>query len=211
MIVNEFQKCNPGVGLNGKLTVPSVSSSPFPGRSGIGAPAGLESGSASQTIEHKVLFAGLDPSRFQEVQRAVRQHYPRWLCHLATQVDQVSEILGTSYFDAVVVDARLAEVAGFLEGLATKAPRTLRLVLTDASVAGKLPQQARVGTEFLRPDTEAITLVENLSRSLCVQRWMSEPSMRKLLASIRKLPTLPRLHTQIVEKLRDPEGTLEEV
>jgi HD-like signal output (HDOD) protein len=165
----------------------------------------------SPVKDNRLLFAGIPLPRFRQIETSLNQLQPSWECLSTSDGTQTLATLSSGYFDLVVLDGALIQEGSFVQQLAEKSPRSLRLVLGDARVATQVPQPLRPRMEFLPADSDPQTLVENIRRGLLVERWMAEPSMRRILSMIRRLPTLPKIHMQIIDALRDPAGTLEQV
>ncbi|MGH7971034.1 MAG: response regulator, partial [Limisphaerales bacterium] len=159
----------------------------------------------------KVLLIGAQKARLGELEAGLLRAQPGWACRSSNTGTEALEAIASSFFDVLVLQSAQGEGLEFLQKLTEASPRTTRFVLGDHARTAAMASHLRAETEFLHPDTEAGIVAEEVARTLTVQQWMSGPSMKKLLSSIHKLPTPPRVHMQIVEKLRDPDGSLEEV
>jgi HD-like signal output (HDOD) protein len=163
------------------------------------------------TSRRRIICASGDDLWFQQIKRDLFCLQPEWQCERFEQAPEVQTALSSGSCDALVVDVRIAGGPQLLDFAEKTRPRALRAVLCDLKDKQELSKWSRPGLTPLPQTCDAFYLSESLCRTWRLQAWMADPSLRRILSLIRKLPVLPKLHTQVTNELRSPNGSLEEV
>ena len=115
-------------------------------------------------------------------------------------------------FDVVVANYQLPELDGaeLLNRLRVSNPKTLRFIAAAENLKDQVVCHVLGGHQFLAVPFDGETLKSSIERSLTVDYGMSN-SMRDLVGRIRTLPTIPSLYLEIVNALKNPNASTEEV
>ncbi len=158
----------------------------------------------------RLLFVGGDPSWLSQSERDLRCLEPTWQFRRVAE-DQIKGDLATASFDALILDERVAEGAKWVRQVSRQFPKAICLARCDLHDAATAAEWSQTGATLVAHDASITSLVATLKRIMRLREWMHDESIRRLLPLIRKLPTAPKLHTQITEELRSPKGSLEVV
>lgn len=191
---------------DGKAALPAQSSG-LP-RSTVAAtsPASTVPGSTQ-----RILFVGGEAAWLQSVQKEIASSRTNWQCRQAeTPTDGISA-LASEHFHAIVFDTRAANDAALTQSIEKHSSQVLRVVLCEGDDHGGLARWNKPGFTPLPGNLEAKNLVSNVSRALRLQSWASDAGMKKLLTSLRKLPAVPKLYSQVTAELSSPNGSIETV
>jgi putative nucleotidyltransferase with HDIG domain len=159
--------------------------------------------------EKKLLFVGATKPWFHEFEHALLELRPTWSAHHVVDPLQAQTSLSSAHWDALVTGPDIERSRDSLAETAQKFPRvfgfSLREELHHGSSAG--PTSETMPNASSDPIESAAIVV----RALSLHEWTLQPAIKSLLASIKKLPTLPRLHTQVIQELQSANGSLETV
>jgi len=160
-------------------------------------------------IDIRVLFVSGDEPWLQQIKNDLLQHYPTWICLLNSDSDTALTALSSASFAAVVVDSRIPEAPRLLKSLQEQFPTIVRVVLCNFQDRSEMAHWQTSGVPLAPQNCDAATIVDTIKRSRQVSHWLADPAMKKLLSLTHKLPTLPRLHSQIATELESENSSLE--
>jgi HD-like signal output (HDOD) protein len=147
----------------------------------------------------------------RKVESDLEELEPGWGIHNATNLASATAALESTSFDAFVMDVEVPEALQLLQAAERLQPRALRVVIASHETSADTPALKTAGVKVLRNENDAASLIDGLRALLQVRDWMADSFIAKLLARIKKLPTLPRLHSQVTAELQSPDGSLETV
>jgi putative nucleotidyltransferase with HDIG domain len=115
-------------------------------------------------------------------------------------------------FDVVVANYQLPELDGaeLLNRLRVANPKTLRFIAAAEAQKDQVVCHVLGGHQFLAVPFDRNTLKGSIERSMTVDYGMSN-SMRELVGRIRTFPTIPSLYLEIVNALKDPNASTEDI
>jgi hypothetical protein len=163
-----------------------------------------------KAITHQLLFVGTLLDWSQTADRDLARLKPEWACEFAADVTQAVAALKTD-LHAVVVHASVAGDTALVEALKKTSTKTVRVVLCDTSDRNEVAKWSATGANPITQTTDAANLAANISRIAQVQEWMLDAGIKKLVGQCRKLPSMPRLYSQISQELSSPDGSIETV
>jgi putative nucleotidyltransferase with HDIG domain len=156
-----------------------------------------------------VIFIGGDPLWFRQVERDLFGLEPNWLCQHAEDGAKAHAMLASGSFNALILDGQIPDVANLWTALEKKIGRAICLVRRNMSDRSGADNWRRTGITTVSDNVDVATLVASLKRADRLRDWMSDPTIKKLLPLMHKLPIAPRLHEQVTEQLQSPNGSLE--
>lgn len=162
-------------------------------------------------IDQRILFAAGIAGNYRQLESELIELEPGWQIQHAPDRASTLEALKSSPFDALVVEADFDGVEPLLEETEGQFPLTTVILSYDPATQMNLEVLKRSGRKLLARSRETIDVADAIKTHLQVRHWMSDPFIAKLLARIRTLPALPRLHTQVTAELQSPDGSLEVV
>ncbi len=174
-------------------------------------PPGQHRSPAPRKIEWRVLFVGGNPLWFRQIEPDIACLQPTWSCSYAGNGAVAEAALASTTYDALVLNGPFPETTALLPRLEAKIGNAICLVCCDHSDRPIFEHWKRSETIAIPRESDAAALVADLKRAARVRDWMAEPSIKKLLPRIHKLPTAPKLHAQVTEQLRLPDASIHTV
>ncbi len=115
-------------------------------------------------------------------------------------------------FDVVVANYAVPELDGaeLLNRLRVANPKTIRFIAAAEAQKDQVVCHVLGGHQFLAVPFDRNTIKGSIERSMTVDYGMSN-SMRELVGRIRTFPTIPSLYLEIVNALKDPNASTEDI
>lgn len=136
-----------------------------------------------------------------------------WTCRFAQNGLKALEILASEPHDVIVSDLRMPRMTGaqLLSKVAKNHPQMIQLILSGETDPGQALQCAGMAHQRLAKPCDPDGLVWTIGRAAVTAASMKNEAVKKLVARMERLPTLPSLYREMVEKLEAPRTTLEEI
>jgi putative nucleotidyltransferase with HDIG domain len=159
--------------------------------------------------EKRILIADADPKAWDEFRKSLGQS---WSVVGAATGDAAMALAHKEPFDVVVANFSLPDLSGaeLLNRLRVAYPKTLRFIAAAEALREKVVCHVLGGHQFMAVPYDAATLKNTLERSLAEDYGMSK-SMRELVGRIRTFPTIPSLYIEVVNALKNPNATTEDI
>jgi HD-like signal output (HDOD) protein len=176
------------------------------------APASSAAAPAS-SARRKVLFVDDEPMVLAGLQRTLRGLRQEWEMTFATSGAEALALLEHTPYDVVVSDMRMPDMTGadLLCEVMRRYPRTARLILSGFADRELSMQCAAAAHQFLTKPCDPDTLKTIINRTVELDCWLQNDSLQTLAARLTKLPSLPAVYFELIERLRDPEASLEDI
>lgn len=155
-------------------------------------------GVASRDVRFESQLAMLDPS---------------WTFAVSASAHEALAHIESKPCDAVVTNDQLSDMDGFrlLDTIQQRFPKTHRVILADLENPRIAVKSTGITHQCLPKPIDSDLLRVTLERVFNLNIWLSNPTVRELLACMKVVPSPPDLYLTIVRVLRDPESNLEEV
>ncbi len=164
-------------------------------------------------MKKRILFVDDEALVLQGLQRMLRPMREEWEMEFLDSGAKALERMAVSPFDVVVSDMRMPGMNGaeLLSRVMQQYPQTVRLILSGHADKELILKCVGSTHQFLaKPsDPEAIKAV--VRRASATDDAMQNDTLKRLVAKMDRLPSIPSLYTEIVEALHDPEVALETV
>jgi HD-like signal output (HDOD) protein len=123
------------------------------------------------------------------------------------------EALKSEPCEVVVTDMRMPGMNGaeLLEVVQREYPDTIRLILSGQAETESVMKALGVSHQFLSKPCDADVLQGTISRAFALRDLAGSEQVKTLVARINKLPTLPSTYQQLVEALKHPNSSIEDV
>jgi len=115
--------------------------------------------------------------------------------------------------EVVVTDMRMPGMSGaeLLEVVQREYPDTIRLILSGQAETESVMKALGVSHQFLSKPCDADILQGTIARAFTLRDLAGNPAVKTLVARINKLPTLPATYQRLVECLKSPSASMEDV
>jgi HD-like signal output (HDOD) protein len=113
----------------------------------------------------------------------------------------------------VVSDMRMPEMDGavLLNHVRERFPGVVRLILSGQSDHDMLIKSVGPTHQFLSKPCDADTLKATVVRAGALRTLLADEQLKAVVSGIRTLPSVPGLYTQLLDVLREPDSSLQEV
>lgn len=164
-------------------------------------------------MKRAILFVDDEPNVIQGLKRSLRSHSGDFDMFFALSGREALEIMAANPVDVLVTDIRMPGMNGaeLLDITRQKYPQVIRFVLSGFTDQEMSLRSSRVAHQFISKPCETGRLIEIIGHSLELRELQSNPALRRITTSITRLPSLPRLYTQLVNELNSPETSLKKV
>jgi HD-like signal output (HDOD) protein/CheY-like chemotaxis protein len=159
--------------------------------------------------EKRILIADADAKVWVEFREALGES---WAVVGAATASAAQEEAQKQSFQVVVANFDLPDLSGaeLLNRLRTSSPKTLRFIAAAEALKEKVMTHVLRGHQFLAIPFDRETLKSSIERSMAADYGMNN-SLRELVGRIRTFPTIPSLYLEVVNALKDPNATTDEI
>ena len=154
-----------------------------------------------------ILFVEDDQSYIQHIKSILKPMEQVWHVDFADNMQEVIRQFSEHPFDIVVSDIHNPGMSGveILEWLRKKTPQTVRIAISDQTTKNIDKKIVRAAHQFLTKPTDMDALKLILQRACDIRDILSQDEIKKLVSSLRTLPSLPMFYLEIMEELQQPE------
>ena len=159
--------------------------------------------------KYNILFVDDDPNILQGLQRMLRSMRHEWSTSYVESGAEALVALAERPFDAVVSDMRMPGMDGaeLLAEVRTRYPGIVRVILSGYSELEAVMRTVGPAHQYLAKPCTAQTLVDVIRRALELRRVLASEDLRKLLASLKSLPTPSATYYALVKYMDDPRAS----
>jgi len=165
----------------------------------------------ARTGDWRVLIVSGDAEWFARTEEAWKSLQPGWNCQHAGDPRQALKALSVYTFQAVVLDSKMPETVQLLDWIDQLLEDTVRVVRCEAQERSVFLEWQKGGVTAVADNIDAETLAASLKRTARLRVWLADPAMKALVPLLRKLPVVPKLHTQIAKELQSPTASIDAV
>jgi len=164
-------------------------------------------------MKQRILFVDDEAFVLEGLQRMLRHFRGEWEMVFAESGSKALELMGQTPFDVIVSDMRMPGMNGaeLLAEVMKRYPKTIRLILSGHADQALILKCVGSTHQYLSKPCEPEMLKATILRAAGVGNSLQDQKLRQLVAQMDRLPSIPSLYMQIVEKLHDPEVMLEQI
>jgi HD-like signal output (HDOD) protein len=161
----------------------------------------------------RVLFVDDEEHILRGLERLLSTLDGEWQCEFACSVALAMEYLGNAPFDVVVSDIGMPQQSGAaLLGIIQKdRPEIVRIVLSGRGDQDTAISTVMTAHQFLAKPCEASELHTTLKRAEVLRNFISEPSLRALVAKLPSLPSVKSAYTELIRELDAPDVSMDRI
>lgn len=165
------------------------------------------------TTKTRILFVDDEPMILAGLQRMLRNMRSEWEMAFADSGEQALDMLARQSYDVVVSDMRMPGMSGakLLNEVMRLYPKTIRLILSGHADKDLLLECVGSTHQYLSKPCDPAALKSTLQRAAGLGGSMSNENVKQLVSQMSRLPSIPEVYTEIVEKLQNPETAVDEV
>ncbi len=156
----------------------------------------------------RVLFVDDDRRVLSGLKRSLRHKRDEWEMEFFGSAIDALEAISDNPCDVVVTDIRMPGMDGveLIERVNQQYPDIIRIMLSGESDDEKFVKSANLAHYCLSKPTDADTISEVITRLLTVRDKVNNSRM-SLLMSLKSIPSLPTLYTQLVMEINSEKNT----
>lgn len=156
------------------------------------------------------MFVDDDPNLLEGLKRVLRPMRSEWQMTFAGSAEEALGYIDREPYDVLVTDLLMPEVNGveLLRQVKARQPQMIRLVLTGHVHHDIMVRAMELAHQFIAKPVDVSRLREIIGRSTALHRLLEAPKLRRLIAGMRSLPSLPDIYVQIMEELKSPGGSM---
>ena len=161
----------------------------------------------------RILFVDDDPPVLSGLRVRLHRLRDKWDMHFADSGARAIQALEQGHFDVVVSDMRMPGMDGaeLLKIVSERWPDTVRIVLSGYAELQQVVRLVPYAHQYYSKPCEAGPLENLVDRCLHLHELLRQPALRAIVGSIRKLPAIPRVYSQLQRLLADDATTVHDV
>ena len=161
----------------------------------------------------KILFVDDEPKILQGLQRMLHPMRKQWEMRFAESGAEALSLFQGEPFDVVVTDMRMPGMDGaqLLSEIKRQAPEVIRIVLSGYSDRQMVLKSIPLAHQFLSKPCQPQTLISALSGAIALGDLLSDPCLRRLVAQISALPSLPALYLEMEQAIQSQDGSVDRI
>jgi HD-like signal output (HDOD) protein len=160
--------------------------------------------------EKRILIAVADSEAREELRQAFGE---QWQVTLAANGTAAVAEMEKQPCDVLVADLDLPEIDGaeLLNQTRKKHPNAILFILAADADKERVMKNVLGAHQFLTKPCDKTTLKIAIQRALALDGLLANNKMRELVARIRTFPTVPSLFLEVLNALKSPDSTTEQI
>jgi putative nucleotidyltransferase with HDIG domain len=161
----------------------------------------------------RILFVDDEPKVLEGLQRMLYPLRKEWHMEFVCNGREALRRLAESEFQVLVTDMRMPEMPGpeLLAEVHRLHPQMVRIVLSGTADRGMALDSVALAHQYLAKPCDAKTLRGTVDRALSLRVTLENPELRRLIASIHSLPSVPSLYLKVIELLKCPDSSAADI
>jgi HD-like signal output (HDOD) protein/ActR/RegA family two-component response regulator len=161
----------------------------------------------------RILFVDDESNMLMALRRMLRGMRQEWDMRFVTGGQEALAALEECAFDMIVTDMRMPNMDGaeLLDQARRRFPRVARIVLSGYSDQEMILRAIPSTHQFLAKPSDAEAVKDAIARSLALHDMLAGDGLREAFYRLDALPCLAEAHGRLVELLKDPSATPEQV
>ncbi len=161
----------------------------------------------------KILFVGNDKDTLDKLQKQLNSMSELWDMDFVECGRDAMELMKNAPYDVVVSDLHMSEMNGveLFDLVMKKYPGVVRIMYSENSDSELARDSVRCTHQFLLKPYDPETLKYTIERTCKLQDLTKNKMLKRIVAGIRNLPSLPELYDMITKEMQSPDPSLAKV
>lgn len=161
----------------------------------------------------KILFVDDEPKILTGIERMLFDMAGEWEMSFADSGIKALEILEKCPVDVVVSDMHMPMMNGaeLLTKVKSNYPSAVRIILSGYTEMDVALRAVPVAHQFLSKPCDSDLLKHVIERALSLQLLLSDDSVKAVIGTLDKLPSIPRIYSSLVNILTDTKASASDV
>jgi HD-like signal output (HDOD) protein/CheY-like chemotaxis protein len=164
-------------------------------------------------MKKRILFVDDELMVLEGIRRMLRSMRAEWDMEFVQSAEAALRLMGQKQFDVIVSDMRMPEMNGaeLLAEVMKRHPTTIRLILSGYADKDLILKCVGSTHQYLSKPCEAESLKAAITRASNLENSLDNGRLKTLVCRMSRLPSIPTLYTQVVEKVSQVDASVEEV
>ncbi|KKM14701.1 hypothetical protein LCGC14_1703480 [marine sediment metagenome] len=161
----------------------------------------------------RILFVDDNPEEIERLREMLTPVHKEWEVEFAESGEEALKIMAKSHFDVVVSDMRMPKMDGaeLLGNVMEHYPETVRIIQSWHSDKERVLRSVKSAHQFLLKPSSTETMKYIIERACKLRDLLKNERLKKIVAGIKNLPSLPALYSLIVAEMHSKEISLKKV
>ena len=164
-------------------------------------------------MKNRILFVDDEPLVLDGLKRLLRTMRKEWDMVFVSNAAEALEILKKDNIDVLVTDYRMPGMDGaelLMEAVKIQ-PQVVRIILSGASDMDSIIKSVRVTHRFLAKPCNGEELKDCVKSACSLRSLLNQEVLTETVSRIESLPSLPSLYKEMMDVLRSPDATVNDV
>ncbi len=164
-------------------------------------------------MKKRILFVDDEVQILKGLETRLRRQRSKWEMLFVESGQAALQVLAKEPVDVIVTDMRMPQMDGasLLKKVQDDYPQVVRIVLSGHSELESTLRAVPVAHQFLVKPCDAGLLENVVERACNLQALVNDDVVRRTVGKIDKLPSLPKVYSQIMEALADEDVSIKDV
>ena len=160
-----------------------------------------------------LLFVDDEPMVLKGLQRSLRAMRREWAMTFVISGVEALAVMRAQSVDVVVSDMRMPEMDGaqLLEYVKQDHPQVVRIILSGQLDREMTLKSVRLAHQHLSKPCDAGILKDALAKTFALNEILSHAGLKKIVAGIDALPSMPTICMEVMEEVQSPEASIQKV
>jgi putative nucleotidyltransferase with HDIG domain len=165
------------------------------------------------TCKKNILFVDDEPLVLQGLQRMLRGMRGEWDLAFVESGAKALAHMKQFNVDLIVSDMYMPEMNGaqLLNQVKEQYPKTVRLILSGHADKELIFKCIGAAHQFLAKPCDSEALTQAIRRASSLEPLLQNDNLRRLIAEMDRLPSVPSVYADLIQILQDPEADLQHV
>ncbi len=161
----------------------------------------------------RILFVEGEPGLGAALVRVLQSSRLEWEVDLVNSGSQAIDAIEFKPYEALICAINLADIPGLqvLKAARDISPQTLRIALASTVYREMGIEAAKYAHQIIIVPTEAEEVVSILQRAFILEAPFVQDDLKKIIARLNKLPSLPALYVAIMEEVQSQHTSVERI
>jgi HD-like signal output (HDOD) protein/CheY-like chemotaxis protein len=166
-----------------------------------------------QEVKKRILFVDDEAMILQGLQLMLRPMRADWEMEFVESAEAALHLFEKKPFDVIVSDMRMPGMNGaeLLAEVMKQYPTTVRLILSGYADKDLIFKCVGSAHQYLAKPCDADSLKATITRASSLEDSFHNERLKSLVCKMNRLPSMPNLYLQLLEKTSRPETSLEEI
>ena len=164
-------------------------------------------------MKKKVLFVDDEINVLQGLKRMLHPLRQEWEMAFVQSSAEALDYLAREPFDVIVTDIRMPGTDGaqLLQRVSQLYPNMVRIILSGQANEEMIYRTIGPSHQYLSKPCEPDVLRKTIERAFAIRKMLNNEKLKEVISNIDRLPSLPKLYSELIQVLKDPDVSVQDV